>query len=237
MHRLQNIALTCVLFCSFAFLFSACAVSNSGVVGEAAAKSSGYEMQQQEKQLLLKKTFADLIATVQSGSDPESILPFITDSSEYWFDSLEVAAKTENEEMLSVRPFCEVYMILLYRIYEREHLWTVQEDRMLSLAFAKKGMLLKLTELELGPMEIKNDRGSIGLASSPKVPVLLFTWDDVKWELDVVESFPLATKGLESIGVKKDWSNVKLALYLLEKEYRYDFSFIDESLLEPIPSI
>jgi hypothetical protein len=86
-------------------------------------------------------------------------------------------------------------------------------------------------------MEVKNDRGSIGLAQSPKVPVLLFTWDDLKWELDVVESFPLATKGIESIGVKKNWSNTKLALYLLEKEYRYDYSSIDESLLEPIPSI
>lgn len=216
---------------------NACAASNSSVSGNAAAKSSGYEMQQQEKQLLLEKTFSDLIAAVRMGSSPDSILPFITDSSEYWFDDLEVAAQTETEDLLEQRPFCEVYMILLYRLYEREHLWTVQEDRMISLAFAKKGMLLKLTELELGPMEVKNDRGSIGLAQSPKVPVLLFTWDDLKWELDVVASFPLATKGLESIGVKKNWSNTKLALYLLEKEYRYDYTAIDESLFEPIPSI
>jgi hypothetical protein len=237
MHRFQNIALASFISLAAIFFLDSCAAANSGVVGEAAAKSSGYEMQQQEKQLLLEKTFADLIATVRAGSDPEAILPFITDSSEYWFDSLEVAAQTENQGLLEQRPFCEVYMILLYRLYEREHLWTVQEDRMISLAFAKKGMLLKLTELELGPMEVKNDRGSIGLAQSPKVPVLLFTWDDLKWELDVVESFPLATKGIESIGVKKNWSNTKLALYLLEKEYRYDYSSIDESLLEPIPSI
>lgn len=236
MHRYQNIALACTMIFISIFL-NACAASNSSVPGNAAAKSSGYEMQQQEKQLLLEKTFSDLIAAVRMGSSPDSILPFITDSSEYWFDDLEVAAQTETEDLLEQRPFCEVYMILLYRLYEREHLWTVQEDRMISLAFAKKGMLLKLTELELGPMEVKNDRGSIGLAQSPKVPVLLFTWDDLKWELDVVASFPLATKGLESIGVKKNWSNTKLALYLLEKEYRYDYTAIDESLFEPIPSI
>ena len=55
--------------------------------------------------------------------------------------------------------------------------------------------------------------------------------------MDLKNSIPLITKGLESIGVKKDWSNTELALYLLEKEFRYYFRNIDKSLLDPVPSI
>ena len=227
MHNIKNTILFSLLA---SFLLLSCA-SNF----EKKENTIAYETQKQEKQTLLEETFANLLSQIRNNALPEDLLPFITDSSEYWLDSLEVAAKTETKEMLSERSFCEIYAILLYRIYEREHLWNVSEDRMLSLVLAKKGILDRLTELQLGKMEIKNDRGSVGLKTSPKVPVILFVWDDVKWELDLKASLPLVTKGIESIGVKKDWSNTKLALYLLEKEYRYDFSFIDESLLEPIP--
>ena len=108
---------------------------------------------------------------------------------------------------------------------------------MLYLITAKKGILELVTSLPLGPFEVKNDRGSLGLAKSPKVPVILFVWDDISWRMDLKNSIPLITKGLESIGVKKDWSNTELALYLLEKEFRYDFRNIDKSLLDPVPSI
>ncbi len=221
--------------------FVACATTsqNSGKAesGEAAGKAFGYQLQQEEKQAMLERTFVDLLSAVRNGTAPEDLLPFITDSSEYWLDTLENVARTATKEDLNLRPFCEVYVVLLYRLYEREHLWNVSDYRMLSLVLARKGILERLTEFNLGKMEVKNDRGSVGLASSPKVPVILFVWDDVKWELDLKASMPLVTKGLESIAVKKNWTNTKLALYLLEKEYRYEYSFIDESLLEPIPSI
>ena len=83
-------------------------------------------------------------------------------------------------------------------------------------------------------MKVKNDRGSIGLAQSPEVPVMIFEWDDLAWKLDLPETLPLITKGIESIAVKKNWTAKKLALYWIEKEYHMTYSRLDESLLEPI---
>lgn len=228
-----------ILAAAFTCILSLAACAGTAQEGEEGAKKSGstYHIQQSEKQAMLEQTFADLLASIRSNVSTDSLLTYITDTSEYWLDTLEYAAKTENEEQLLNRKFCEIYAILRYRIYEREHLWEVPEDRMLALVLAQRGILERLTELKLGPMEIKNDRGSVGLASSPKVPVLLFVWDDVKWELDLRSSLPLVTKGFESIGVKKEWTNTKLSIYLLEKEFRYDYSFIDKSLYEPMPSI
>lgn len=207
----------------------------ASVVGDSAAKATSYKIQQEEKQAMLEQTFSGMLNTIRTSSSPQDLLPFITDTSEYWLDSLEEAAFREQEGQLNERAFCEVYAILRYRIYEREHLWgEISEDKMLSLVLAKQGILDRLTELKLGPMKIKEDRGSVGLATSPEVPVILFVWDDVKWEFDLRASMPLVTKGIETIGVKKNWSNTKLALYLLEKEFRFEFSRIDESLLNPV---
>lgn len=244
MHVLKDTFLA--LVAGAAFVFTACAGAQnqnagsgsqketSAETGAAAAKGTSYKLQQEEKQAMLEKTFADLLAEVRKGESPRDLLPFITDTSEYWLDDLEYAAKTEKEEQLNARCFAEVYAILRYRIYEREHMWgDVTEYKMLSLVLAQKGILERLTDLKLGPMKIKEDRGSVGLATSPEVPVLLFVWDDVKWEFDVKASMPLVTKGIESIGVKKNWNNTKLALYLLEKEFRFEFSRVDNSLLDP----
>lgn len=213
---------------------TASAVENAEGTGVAAAKATAYKLQQEEKQAMLEQTFAGLLAEIRNGTSPRDLLPFITDTSEYWLDDLEAAARVEREEELNVRSFAEVYAILRYRIYEREHMWgDVTEYKMLSLVLAQKGILERLTELKLGPMKVKEDRGSVGLESSPEVPVLLFVWDDVKWEFDVKASMPLVTKGIESIGVKKNWTNTKLAIYLLEKEFRFEFSRVDDSLLDP----
>ena len=84
------------------------------------------------------------------------------------------------------------------------------------------------------PFEIKNDRGSVGLASSPKVPIMLFNWDDTKWKLDLIETLPLITKGIEATAAKKNWTGAKLALYWLDKKYHLQYSRLDESLFEPI---
>lgn len=247
MHVLKDTILAAVA--GAAFVFTACAGTpntqgqasqnakhDSAEVqtGAAAAKATSYKLQQEEKQSMLEQTFANMLATVRSGATPEQLLPFITDTSEYWLDTLEEAVRYENAEQLNERSFAEVYAIVRYRIYEREHMWgDIVDDKMLALVLAQKGILERLTNLELGPMKIKDDRGSVGLATSPEVPVLLFVWDDVKWEFDLKASLPLITKGIESIGVKKNWTNTKLALYLLEKEFRFEFSRVDETLLDP----
>ncbi|MBS7391325.1 MAG: hypothetical protein KIG51_04420, partial [Fibrobacter sp.] len=60
-------------------------------------------------------------------------------------------------------------------------------------------------------------------------------WDDISWKLNVKATLPLVTKGLESIGMKKEWSTKELALYLLEKEFHYTYTNIrfDDSLFDP----
>ena len=164
----------------------------------------------------------------------DTLLAMMTDTSEYWIDSLEQHARTYTAENLDTCQFYEVYAILLYRLYEREHLFAGPDDKMVYLLLSKSGMVDRLTRLKLGPMEVKNDRGSIGLATSPKVPIMIFEWDDSVWKLNLPQTLPLITKGIESIAVKKSWSNKKLAMYWLDKEYHQSYSRLDDSLYEPI---
>ena len=105
---------------------------------------------------------------------------------------------------------------------------------MIYMMLSKSGMLDRLTRLKLGPMKVKNDRGSIGLEKSPEVPIMIFEWDDQTWKLDLPETIPLITKGIESIAVKKNWTGRKLAMYWIEKEYHMTYSRLDDSLLEPL---
>lgn len=232
MHLSKNTIFLAFLL-SLALVLASCA-------GKAEARSpeneGSYLRVQQEKQLLLENTFNKMESLVAQEVLPEKLYPYITDSSLFWMDTLEALAKTAPKEILEQRPFCEILAVVTYRLYEREHLWKVQEDRMLLLVTGPSGVIQRAVKLKLGPFEVKNDRGSVGLATSPKVPIILFVWDDSSWKLDLIATMPLITKGLETIGVKKEWSNTKLVLYLLEKEYHYDYSNIDESLLEPVPA-
>lgn len=236
MHNVKDIILKSLLITLSIFLWS-CAGSGAIEKASASEKGESYQMIQEEKQLLLENTFKDMLQTIGRGVAPDSLLPYITEESRYWLDDLEQVALSESKEMLSERPFHEILAVMMFRLYQRENLFKTDQYRMLYLITAKKGVLELVTSLPLGPFEVKNDRGSLGLAKSPKVPVILFVWDDISWRMDLKNSIPLITKGLESIGVKKKWSNTELAIYLLEKEFRYDYRDIDESLLDPVPSI
>ena len=105
---------------------------------------------------------------------------------------------------------------------------------MLYLLLYNSGFLDLVDRVNMGPFEVKNDRGSVGLASSPKVPIMLFDWDDTKWKLDLIETLPLITKGVEATAAKKNWTGARLALYWLDKKYHLQYSRLDESLFEPI---
>ncbi len=241
MHILKN-KIVAALFVSFALGITACAgtaeQAGNGSPAETGAsaqeKNAQYEGRQQDKQAMLESMFQNFLSAVRNGSDAETLYGFLTDTSEYWLDTLENHAKVYNSEALDTCQFYEAYTIILYRLYEREHLWETDEDRMLFMMLSKSGMLDRFTNLPLGPMKVKNDRGSIGLAKSPEVPIMIFEWDDQNWKLNLPETVPLITKGIESIAVKKNWNGKKLALYWIEKEYHMTYSRLDESLLEPI---
>ena len=242
MHVLKDKILIALVGASLA-VFSACAGSADGSSQggslqkdsqDAQAKNAQYQERIQDKQQMLESMFSNFLDAVRNGASAETLYGYLTDTSEYWLDTLEVHARRSDADALDTCQFYEAYSILLYRLYEREHLWQTEDDRMLFMLLSKSGMLDRFLRLQLGPMKVKNDRGSIGLAKSPDVPIMLFTWDDQSWKLDLPATLPLITKGIESIAVKKNWTSRKLALYWIEKEYHMTYSRLDESLLDPI---
>jgi hypothetical protein len=169
---------------------------------------------------------------------PDSVMLMLTDNSRYWLESIEQAALYEDSALVVQRPFHEIMVIVTYRLLLRENVLSEYPDyKMLRFALGEKGILRRAKDLKLGSFEVKNDRGSRGLAESPKVPIVIFKWDEMRWKFDLPESMQLLTRGLETIGVKKDWSNAKTAIYLLEKYYHNVFFNINESLLSPVPAI
>ena len=218
------------------FSLFACAGSADNKAAPESAQEKNAKVQERalDKQAALEQMFQNFLTSVREGASAETLYDFLTDTSEYWLDTLENHARSYKPEDIDTCQFYEAYTIILYRLYEREHLWTTEEDRMLYMMLSKSGMLDRLTRLKLGPMKVKNDRGSIGLAKSPEVPIMIFEWDDQTWKLNLPETIPLITKGIESIAVKKNWTGKKLAMYWIEKEYHMTYSRLDDSLLEPL---
>lgn len=246
MHVLKNKIVMALVGCALAF-FAGCAGSSNSTEGapktsaldaalgeSAVVKDSKVQAREQDKQALLETMFQNFVSSVTHGASSEQLLEMLTDSSEYWLDTLEAHAQSYTAEDLDTCQFYEAYSILLYRLYEREHLWEVSEYKMLWLYLSKGGMFERFTSLNLGPVKVKNDRGSVGLAKSPEVPIMLFEWDDSDWKLNLVETVPLITKGIEATASKKSWSNKKLAIYWLDQEYHLQYSRLDDSLCEPI---
>jgi len=192
----------------------------------------------QEKTQALEAAYQQLLNISAKTSSPDSVLLLLTDDSRTWLENIEQAALYEDADRVENRPFHEVLVIVSYRLLLREHVLSEYPDyRMLRFILGEKSLLRRAKDLKLGPFEIKNDRGSRGLKDSPKVPIMVFKWDELRWKFDLPESIQLLTKGLATIGVKKEWSNGRTAVYLLDKQYRNIFFNIDESLMNPIPSI
>lgn len=245
MHVLKNKIVTAAVIGSLAFLAGCAGSSNGSADGakkentsfmdeSASVKDAKVQGQEQDKQAMLENMFQEFLAATRTDTPTEKLLDMMTDTSEYWLDTLENRAKVYTSEDLDTCQFYEAFSILMYRLYDREHLFEVSEDRMLWLFMSKAGLFQKFTSLKLGPMKIKNDRGSVGLASSPEVPIMLFEWDDTAWKLNLAETVPLITKGMEATAVKKNWTGKQLALYWIDREYHMQYSRLDESLCEPI---
>ena len=237
MHVLKNKIVLALLVGVFAFMAGCAGSSNNSGAEQAetaAVRDSKFKAQEAEKLAMLDEMYTLFKESVKNRAPSDILLGFLTDSSEYWLDELENHAKTYDAAAMDTCQFYEAYAIVLYRLYEREHLWTVPDYRMLYLLLYDSGFLDVVDRVKMGPFEVKNDRGSVGLASSPKVPIMLFNWDDTKWKLDLIETLPLITKGIEATAVKKNWTGAKLALYWLDKKYHLQYSRLDESLLEPI---
>jgi hypothetical protein len=101
------------------------------------------------------------------------------------------------------------------------------------IATGSAGILQWVPRRPWGPFDINHDRGTRGLAQSPKVPILIFDWDDAQWKFNLYQTIPLVVRGLETIGIKKEWTPSYTAIYLIEKAYHHRVWKIDESLLNP----
>lgn len=240
MHILKNKIVATVLAVCFS-IFAGCAGNSQkssgddSVLGKSAAeKDAKFQEREHDKLAMLESMFDNFKLAVQNNASADTLLNYLTDSSEYWLDTLENHAKTYNAEAMDTCMFYEAYAIVLYRLFEREHLWETQDYRMLYLLLSKSKFLDLVNRVNVGPFEVKNDRGSVGLVKSPKVPIMLFEWDDSAWKLNLSETIPLITKGIEATASKKSWTGAKLALYWLDKEYHMQYSRLDDSLLEPI---
>jgi len=237
MHALKNKIVLVLVLGTFAFI-AGCAGSSKESAPEtpetAAVRDAKVVAREADKLAMLEGMFNIFKESVKSHASSDVLLEFLTDSSEYWLDELERHARSYDATALDTCQFYEAYAIVLYRLFEREHLWEVSDYRMLNLLLFNSGFLELVDRVNMGPFEVKNDRGSVGLSSSPKVPIMLFKWDDTKWELDLVETLPLITKGIEATASKKNWTGAKLALYWLDKKYHMQYSRLDESLFEPI---
>lgn len=189
-----------------------------------------------EKQAKLEATFQEILDRIDRGEGPDSLKPLMTDQSVLWLEDMENVAEVEGREQLEQRPFYEIMTVASYRMMKREgSLVGVYKDKMLFLATGRKGLVNRALRLKLGPLEVKGDKGMRGLAASPKVPIIFFVWEDRRWKLDLVTTMPVITRGFETIGIKKDWSNSQTVIYLLEKAFRYSLKTIpDDVLLDPV---
>ena len=113
MHILKN-KIVAALFVSFALGITACAgtaeQAGNGSPAETGAsaqeKNAQYEGRQQDKQAMLESMFQNFLSAVRNGSDAETLYGFLTDTSEYWLDTLENHAKVYNSEALDT---CQFY--------------------------------------------------------------------------------------------------------------------------------
>ena len=211
-----------------AFFLTACAASNP----QTTAVSEEHRLQ------ALEASYERLLNISAKIAAADSVLLLLTDDSRFWLENIERAALYEDSALVVQRPFHEILVIVTYRLMLRENVMAEYPDyKMLRFALGEMGILRRAKDLRLGPFEIRNDRGSRGLQTSPRVPIMIFRWDEMRWKLDLPESINLLTRGLATIGVKKDWSNSKTAIYLLERYYHNVFFQINDSLLHPVPSI
>lgn len=186
----------------------------------------------------LEAAYQNLIGISAKTAAPDSVLLLLTDDSRFWLENIEQAALYEDSVSVEQRQFHEILVIITYRLLLREHVLSEYPDyRMLRFALGEQGILRRSKDLKMGPFDIKNDRGSRGLKDSPRVPIMIFKWDELRWKLDLPETIKLLTRGLETIGVKRNQSNSKLAIYLVQKYYHNIFFNINETLMHPVPSI
>ena len=150
MHVLKNKIVLALLLGVFAFM-AGCAGSSkdSGNANEsdetAAVRDAKFKAQEADKLAMLESMYELFKSSVKNRAPSDVLLGFLTDSSEYWLDTLENHAKTYDATAMDTCQFYEAYAIVLYRLFEREqsfvhHARVLGEDGNAAFAFEVVGV-------------------------------------------------------------------------------------------------
>ena len=119
MHILKDKILVAFVL-AFFMLLSACAGSSDNNSPEglskdapqnAQVKDAQYQERIQDKQALLEEMFQNFLDGVRNGASAEVLYGYLTDTSEYWLDTLETHARRYDAEALDTCQFYEAYSI------------------------------------------------------------------------------------------------------------------------------
>ena len=126
MHTLKN-TIVVALAVGASALFSACAGSSNAkdpndprneslmdaTLGESAeVKNEKVEHREYDKQAMLESMFQNFMGAIREDTPAEVLYSMLTDSSEYWLDTLENHARTYRPEDLDTCQFYEAYFTL-----------------------------------------------------------------------------------------------------------------------------
>ena len=161
MHVLKNKIVLALLVSVFAFM-AGCAGSSGGSSQEspetAAARDAKVKAQEADKLAMLESMFTVFKESVKNRAPSDILLDFLTDPSEAWLDELESHAKSYDAAAMDTCQFYEAYAIVLYRLFEREHLWDVTDYRMLYLLLYNSGFLDRMPKTLLPHQEESRKR-------------------------------------------------------------------------------
>jgi hypothetical protein len=160
----------------------------------------------------------------------------LSEDSHEWLENMAEAASYETAEELEERPFFELLTVLGLRLlYRNQELDNLDSGAVLRVLEGKYGLLRRAFGLSnvAAPWieeELGEYYGFQGMASSSRVAVFFYIWEDDVWKLDLAKMLPVVSRGIETVGLKQQWSPSETALFLLEKALEFKVS---KELLDP----
>ncbi len=214
-----------VLALSFAALFallSSCAgtprAERSAVPGE------------RDNLVALHKLWNELHLTITSGNVAQ-FSSLLTQDSYDWLENLVEETERMPAELIEMRPFHEVFLILGTRfLFRNNELGSYNYSDVVAAIFREKPLRDLFHRTDVGEFWYEDLEAWRGLECAPSVPLFYFKWENGQWKLDLQQTLPIVLHGFESVSLKKKMSTTETVIYLLNMHLKYR---ADETLLQP----
>ncbi len=157
----------------------------------------------------------------------------LTEDAQEWFEELVDAVESADSSEIVEKPFFEIISILGLRYYYRERILEDLEPYKVLSFYMKRGYMnqvMKITQFSEYWTE-KQEFGYRGLKKAPRVPILFFRLEQERWRLELPQTLEIISRAAVSLGRKKGWSDVDLAITILDGYISKDI--IDKRLLNP----